>query len=304
MGFDYTVSDHYEEVLFDGSAGAVEKYGDIVLHRHKDQARGSYVPMQVDERAQPILEPQRCGEYELWDDMITDFDALVQKADDGRNLFLRADLSADPLRDIRISKGDENMAAIRVTLNQLGYIRSVHQKMFHEKFIQACLPIIYGDDWAMAAERVMAEFNLEKLSPEVLIQTPRRFGKTVSVAMYVIAVLLNVPGVRICIFSTGKRASSGLMREILDRLKHIEGGTDRIVKHNQEELFICAAGTARGKGQQSEEAKKQANEATTSRLFSFPAGTSSMHTHRHSRTHIHSLTCIRWKTTQVCRRSV
>jgi hypothetical protein len=53
--------------------------------------------------------------------------------------------------------------------------------------------------------------------------------------MFVLSILLNVPGVKICIFSTGKRASSNLMTEILDRLRHIEGGTERILKSNQEQ---------------------------------------------------------------------
>lgn len=48
--------------------------------------------------------------------------------------------------------------------------------------------------------------------------------------------LLNVPGIKICIFSTGKRASGGLMLEIMDRLREIPGGSSRILKQNQEQV--------------------------------------------------------------------
>lgn len=91
----------------------------------------------------------------------------------------------------------------------------------------------FGKDWEMQSERVMREMNITCIRPEVMIQTPRRFGKTVSVAMYCLTLLLCVPGIRICVFSTGKRASSGLSTEIMDRLNHVENGLDRILKSNQ-----------------------------------------------------------------------
>lgn len=137
--------------------------------------------------------------------------------------------------------------------------------MFHNAFICACLPIvswretktwfcvatslltdvvcvllhhdqIFGDDWSNCSERVMRQLGITRIKPECLIMTPRRFGKTVSVAMFVCAMLLSCPGIKICIFSTGKRASSNLMQEIMDRLSFIEGGRERVVKHNQEQV--------------------------------------------------------------------
>ena len=90
--------------------------------------------------------------------------------------------------------------------------------------------------------------------------------------MFVLAILLHVPGIRICIFSTGKRASSAIMTEILDRLKHVEGGMDRLVKSNQEQLFI-GAGAAKG----GVRTVGQLNDVANSRLYSFPG------THRAAR---------------------
>jgi hypothetical protein len=53
--------------------------------------------------------------------------------------------------------------------------------------------------------------------------------------MFVLALLLTVPGLRICLFSTGKRASSGLLLEISDLLNKIPGGRERVAKMNQEQ---------------------------------------------------------------------
>lgn len=47
---------------------------------------------------------------------------------------------------------------------------------------------IYGSDWEYNADRVMRELGIDRIRYEVMIQTPRRFGKTVSVSMYVLAV--------------------------------------------------------------------------------------------------------------------
>jgi hypothetical protein len=72
-----------------------------------------------------------------------------------------------------------------------------------------------------------------------------RFGKSVSVAMYVLALLLHVPGIRVCIFSTGKRASGKLVGEIMERIKNIPGATKRVIKQNQEQVSFTNTSSRR-----------------------------------------------------------
>ena len=67
---------------------------------------------------------------------------------------------------------------------------------------------------------------------EVTAITPRRWGKTWAVAMYVLALMLAVPGIRVCVFSTGKRASSSLMEIITQFMGMIPGLNERKVKEN------------------------------------------------------------------------
>jgi len=64
---------------------------------------------------------------------------------------------------------------------------------------------IYGDDWPRVSERVLKEFGIVRLRPEVLVQTPRRFGKTVSIAMFVAAMLLSCPDIRVCVFVSSNK---------------------------------------------------------------------------------------------------
>lgn len=63
------------------------------------------------------------------------------------------------------------------------------------------------------------------------------------------------------------------MTEIMDRLQHIPDGRSRVVKSNQEQLFLSTTTVAAG--QNNEKTKRMINDATTSRLYSFPAGTAS-----------------------------
>jgi len=68
--------------------------------------------------------------------------------------------------------------------------------------------------------------------------TPRRFGKTVAVGMYVGALALVVPGCEQAIFSTGRRASSKLLELVSSLVAQVPGGADRVVKSNQETVWI------------------------------------------------------------------
>jgi hypothetical protein len=52
------------------------------------------------------------------------------------------------------------------------------------------------------------------LSQEILISTPRRFGKTISVSLFAAAILYSAPRVELSIYSTCKRISQKLLRNI------------------------------------------------------------------------------------------
>lgn len=137
--------------------------------------------------------------------------------------------------------GDKRLRLLRRILDAYGpqWKRSEHQKMFHEGFIVACLPVIYGSDWETHSLRVLQEFRVTDTKYGVLCRTPRRFGKTIAVAMFVAALLLTIPGIKICVYSTGKRASSSLTSSTVRFVCKIQGGQRRIIRKNQEELFLA-----------------------------------------------------------------
>jgi hypothetical protein len=137
----------------------------------------------------------------------------------------------------RTYKGDERIQNIRKQLNGFGLERSKMQKQFHESFLQSVCLHLYKDDPDVDMERIMRINNWEDLRQSVLCMTPRRFGKTTAVSMFVAAYAMCVPHSVQSIFSTGRRASQKLLELIRDLVKATPWA-DRIIKCNQEEFIL------------------------------------------------------------------
>lgn len=155
------------------------------------------------------------------------------------------------------TRGDAVLEAVERALDSFeGFPRSDTQKQFHEAMVNASLPHIYGDsEWESVRERVLHQRGLDTVLYEMLICSPRRFGKTTSVSMYCASMLVHCPDTWISVFSTGQRASTLLLDQCAKFTKMLlVNSLDRVAKHNQENLFI--------KGDTSSDLR---------RLFSFPS---------------------------------
>jgi hypothetical protein len=71
-----------------------------------------------------------------------------------------------------------------------------------------------------------------------MIVTPRRFGKTFSVAQYVAAFSAAVHGKEVAIFSTGRRASKKMLDLVFRFLKPLIDGNKTVVTRNVEEILL------------------------------------------------------------------
>lgn len=144
--------------------------------------------------------------------------------------------------------GDVRLANIRIFLDHVkGYDRSEMQKQFHESFLQAVALHLYKDDPEVDMDKICSMNEWPNLKQQVLCLTPRRFGKTTAVAMFVAAYFLSVEKAQLCIFSTGKRASDAMLDKIHEFIKLIdeELGTDHdsSCKRKGEFLYYYGAGT-------------------------------------------------------------
>ena len=132
------------------------------------------------------------------------------------------------------------------------------QREFHQAFTVACLPHIIGEEeFERHRAYYLDRFDLDEFKSEVLVTTPRRFGKTTAVSMFVAALLCCCDRMWISIFSTGKRASKALLQQVKEIIDTIPNMTKRITSSNVEELWINPIGC-----------NKKAQEA---RCFSYPS---------------------------------
>ena len=117
------------------------------------------------------------------------------------------------------------------------YHRSAHQLQFHAAFTAACARVIYsGGEYAVHFASINTHNGWAHDSKEVLISTPRRFGKTFSVAIYC-ACLALASQQSIVIFSPGRRASRAILVRIQEFI-NVAGFPKSQLEYNEEQLRI------------------------------------------------------------------
>lgn len=78
-------------------------------------------------------------------------------------------------------EGDLVLRRLQILLARIderGYLRSRQQVRFHDAFVRATSRVIYKADWSSARPRIVEKNGWSKTPSEILISTPRRFGKT------------------------------------------------------------------------------------------------------------------------------
>jgi len=132
-------------------------------------------------------------------------------------------------------------------LDSLGWNRSYHQRLFHDDFLKACTRSFWKleppGQFARDHQRVLRVNGWDHIAQEILISTPRRFGKTISVSMFCAAMLLACPLVEISIYSTCKRISQKILRNVQKfalMIADSDYGTlnFRVLRENMEEINL------------------------------------------------------------------
>ncbi len=148
------------------------------------------------------------------------------------------------------TEGDLRLKELINALNKLDiihdgkYKRSKGQRIFHKAFIGAALKKIYGKDIYRNLQRLLIEYDLDELRSDVIVCTARRFGKTMSVALFVAAYILTQPNAEVSIFSTGRRASRKILALIWKIIVDLTGDPSVIVTYNMEILEVKSGGNS------------------------------------------------------------
>lgn len=139
------------------------------------------------------------------------------------------------------SDGEARMNALFDTLDLLdkrGFERSDTQRDLHSHFIAANLKKIYGDDLYKNLDSIMKKFGISKIRSDVIVCTPRRWGKTYATALICAALIWSQPNLTICIYSTGKRASKAMLVLIWKMIVAIAGSAEPIKVYNLQECEL------------------------------------------------------------------
>jgi len=160
-------------------------------------------------------------------------------------------MEADAPSDGEIVKRDgfTHMATCNDALNALdrcGWKRGYHQREFHSHYLRACARVFFklepSGSFERAHKRILEINNWDSLNQEVLISTPRRFGKTISISMFVAALVFSCPAVECSIYSTCKRISQNLLRNVCKFLELIHHELKippfKVIRKNQDEVNL------------------------------------------------------------------
>lgn len=131
-------------------------------------------------------------------------------------------------------------------LDRRGWKRSFHQRQFHDQFLRASIRVFWKTEEAGKFQRehraILEAYGWESLPQEMLISTPRRFGKTISVSMFVAAMIYAAPRIETSIYSTCKRISQKLLANVAKFLALIfeELGEPHfpVIRKNMEEILL------------------------------------------------------------------
>ena len=114
-----------------------------------------------------------------------------------------------------------------VLINGRPLTREAVQQQFIDAFIFACAPLIYGTSWETNRIKFYERHGITTIDQFVFVMAARRFGKTVGIALFCLAMILNVPAIKINVFSTNKRTSTAICEMIRGWLMQIPMGKDR-----------------------------------------------------------------------------
>jgi hypothetical protein len=142
-------------------------------------------------------------------------------------------------RACRIASGAAQLGEMFRLLDSFGLQRSKVQKQLHLGMTGAVLQRIFHMESDAEMKVAMTIHRIKSDKQQFMAITPRRFGKTTAVAMFVAALALAVPGITVAIFSTGRRASNLLLQQVKSLLLCVPGAAAKIISSNVETLHMA-----------------------------------------------------------------
>jgi len=224
--------------VFDSSSSDAS-YMSGVQRRAQAQAAAPHLRVPTRLSKPPLPTVVRAGAWtHMFDQLRTRYSKRRDEEFNATRIVGKNETAHQDLYETPRASGRDRYESIQNSLNDMGLIREKHQIQFHNSVLDACVQHIYGADYVQCLEEIFARLGTNEIRQEILVQTPRRFGKTTMVAMIVAALAAFVPGIKIGIFSTSKETSQRLMEEVKRFLRCIAGTAGRILRENMQTLWL------------------------------------------------------------------
>jgi hypothetical protein len=126
--------------------------------------------------------------------------------------------SARPAHLQQQFSGDQRLNSLFECLarfDQTDFKRSDEQIEMHILWAQACVPQIYGKEYASRKPAILRRFGVSLLWSYIAIFATRRFGKSMALAQFIAAFLLTQEKTVINVFSMAKVTSTAMADKIL-----------------------------------------------------------------------------------------
>lgn len=112
------------------------------------------------------------------------------------------------------------------------------QRTFVTEYLKSCAPLVFGKEWKNCALKFLQKNKMSKIHYQVMALTPRRFGKTWSICVFVLALILCVPRLKVIIISQNRRTSVALLKIMKTFLHRMPNGAKRIATESTEKIEI------------------------------------------------------------------
>lgn len=117
--------------------------------------------------------------------------------------------------------------------------RSSIQKRVQRKFLNACLPMIYGkEDWDRYKHAILKRHGITKHYDIVIFEMARRRGKTKSCAQILAVIAHRVAGLKMLVFSLAGRTSKEFMKAFKDVYHALDPMGARVTVDNMEQFEV------------------------------------------------------------------
>jgi hypothetical protein len=137
------------------------------------------------------------------------------------------------------NEGDRVVAGYFKRLDNLPYDikRTVTQIEFHQHIAQTMMPIFYRDEFDKNSQRILQKYAIDDFNSDLILVTPRRFGKSTGTCQHFYAALCEVPYISINIYAHRLHVSEMIVATVCAMFlaANISG---YIVKHNHQRAFV------------------------------------------------------------------